>query len=137
MTITTYYNGINWIATAQFPAHDIVNEFYNTGVSFDSPEQAVIDLLTNISKDPTLDQVRMCNVPPELLDYRPLTRYRKETNSWHAEMDVVDWRGHVRALSRAGDSPEAALSLLFESAINRGVHVSSEQAREAQDLFTV
>jgi len=139
MTISTYYNGIYWIATATFPStfHDLINEFYNTGTSFDSPEQAVIDLLTNISKDPTLDQVRMRNVPPELLDYHPLTWYRKETTSWHAEMDVVDWHGRAQALSRAGASPEAALSLLFESAINRGAHIPSEQAREAHTLFTV
>jgi hypothetical protein len=139
MTISTYYNGINWVATAQFPTHlhDLINEHYNPGISFDSPAEAIVNLLSNLSKDPTLDQVRMCNVPPELLDYRPLTWYRKETTSWHAEMDVVDWHGRVQALSRAGASPEAALSLLFESAINRGVHISSEQAREAQDLFDV
>jgi hypothetical protein len=136
MTISTYYNGINWLATAQFTSdtYDFMEEFDYTGVSFDSPELATIDLLSNLSE---LTQIKLINRPEEDLNYRPLTWYSELVKLWYCQIDVIDWHGHVQYLSRVGASPEEALSRLFETAINRGVHVASEQAREAQDLFTV
>jgi len=136
MTISTYYNGINWVAAATFPStfHDIVNEFYNTGVSFDSPEKATLDLLNNLSE---LTQIRLINRPEEELNYHPLIWYSTPFRLWYCEIHSIDWRGLIQSTSRIGISPEEALRRTFETLLFRSVHIPQDQAREAQDLFTV
>jgi hypothetical protein len=120
VTITTYYNGINWVATATFNSTfpDQVDEFTNSGVAFDSPERATLDLLANLSRDPELTFTWTLDRPDAEVDYRPLTHYVSFTDgsgSWYTEASFIaptsPCREHVNA---PGDTPEASALALLE-----------------------
>jgi hypothetical protein len=128
MTITTHYNGVNWIAAATFNStfSDQYEEFYNSGVAFDSPERATFDLLTNLSRDPGLTQTRTLDRPTEEVDYRLLTHYVTYTDGsgeWFTASSFIPahspYREHVYARGATPDASICAILARLQRLVNR------------------
>jgi len=139
MIITTYTKTLGWIATAQFPHANNpykYHEFDYRGFG-ESPQEAIGSLMAQLEAN-TFVYDYIYFIPERLTRYSPATYYDSEHKLWCVKMEYQQRDGgDTDVVLVFGDSPEAALSRLFESAIRRGVHVSPEQAREAQDLLTV